>query len=429
MDIVVFSKNVHVDNCWELKEHVIGRNHVLPGTAFVEMIHKAGSKYFKTNSIEIDDLMFLMPFSCNEGEQRKIQVIGKNANDCIEIGIVSADVNEIEKTWISHVTAKVRKISPNVVRKFDIAEIIKRCPETLDVYSKGHSQNGHVAVTDRWKTNRMVHFNETELIAKFELSKEYHEELNDYYLYPPLLDGAVNIGNIFTKSGFCLPLSYGNAKFYKPLPGEFYSYLKVKNLKNSDEITIFDICIISNEGEIIAEIFDYILKEVDEREMSRVKGEMLYSVKWIESQRIETADSSLFADKSILMIRRENQQDNRIYKQIKTLNAKAIIDVAISDEYKKLSTDSYKIRCCEEDFGEVFDSFSDRHIDYVFHIASLEENNEDTLENLQHSIDMGMKSTFVFLQSIAKHQVKVKNIMACIDNSITISGNEEEIKL
>ncbi len=428
MEIVVFSRNIDIENCWELKEHVIGRNHVLPGTAFVEMVHKAGSRYYRTHNIEIDELLFLMPFSCNEGEQREIQVIGKNANDCIEIGIVSADANESEKTWISHVIAKVRKTSSNVIDKFDIAEIINRCPETLDVYSKGHSQNGHVAVTDRWKTNRMVHFNETELIAKFELSEEFHKGLNDYYLYPPLLDGAVNIGNIFTKSGFCLPLSYGNAKFYKPLPGEFYSYLRVKNLNSSDEITIFDVCIVSKEGEIIAEIDDYILKEVDEKEMSRVKGEMLYSVKWIESQKIQTADSSLFADKSILLIRTENQQDNRIYKQVKTLNAKAIIDVAISNEYKKTGPDSYKVRCSDEDFGEVFDTFLDRHIDYVFHIASMEENNEDTFDNLHRSIDVGIKSMFIFLQSAAKHQIKVKNITSCIDNSVTVNGNEEEIK-
>jgi 3-oxoacyl-(acyl-carrier-protein) synthase/short-subunit dehydrogenase len=428
MEVVVFSRRINIDNCWELKEHVIGRNHVLPGTAFVEMVREAGSRFYKTDSIEIEELLFLMPFTCNEGEQREIQIIGKNTNDCIEIGIVSAEVYEGEKTWISHVIAKIRKTLPSVIEKYDIDEIIERCPDTLEVYSEGHSQNGHVTVTDRWKTNRMVHFSGTELVAKFELSEEYHSGLKDYYLYPPLLDGAVNVGNIFTKSGFCLPLSYGKAKFYKPLPGRFYSYLRMKNSQNSDQITILDICIISDGGEVIAEIDDYTLKEVDEQEMSRVKGEMLYSVKWIEGEKLNSADVNLFSGRSVLVIRTEAQQDDRICKMIQSLNTKILIDVVVSDEFKQMDSHRYKVRCCEEDFGEVFEDLSERHIDYVFHIAAAGKKNEDTLEDLHCSVDMGIKSMFVFLQSIAKHQVKVKNITACIDSSVTVNGAEEEIK-
>lgn len=426
-DVILFETDININNTWELKEHIIGKNYVLPGTAFVEMLHEAGKLFFKTDGITILDTVFLIPFMCNKEETRRVQIIGRKQNDILEVNIISTLNTEANDNWVNHVSARISKRKEEKHENLDIELLLERCNKIIQVYSQDKEDNGHVKVADSWKTNKMLQFNEDEIIGYFELSSEYLAKLDGYFLYPPLLDGAVNIGNVLTKSGVCLPLSYGKADFFKPLPKAFYSYLHKKKDGNNGNITTFDVSIVSDEGEYIGFIEDYILKELSNLEMRRIKGETSYSLVLKEKGNELINPTNLFPTKTALIIMRDTQKENDIYEKVKSLNFENYITIILSNVYEEINENCYQIRCNEEDFKMVLTQISNQHIDTIIHIASYEDKREDTIDNLDKKVSNSMKSLYLLLHSMSSLHMKVNNFTAVIDNSISVNGKEDGI--
>ena len=397
--MMVYEKVLSCKNSWELREHRINGEPVLPGAALIEMAMAVAKQIFSSSKIEFENLQYVTPLSCTMEEERLVNIIVQKENEQLAIKIVSMGPNN---QWIIHLEVSVKKHRSNPENSVQIQEILSGLEE---VVTESQIHKVEIASVDgiHWNNLEKMYVCENEIVFLLNTSKIAKQEKEKYVLYPPVLDSAINAGTYLVEGEY-LPFSFRSAIIYKSLPERFYSIIHKKNSnQNQKDLISFDIRLCTEYGEEIASFTDYYIYRVENSkhfmEQLMLKNQLFHTVQWTSDQEPMLESEETLYHKRFIVFCRENQKTDELYK---AFFGCSLVVVNIGDKRIKNSELSYQIRNEIEDYRWLMADLKNDHISEFIHFIGYDSTNIQVLHDLQQECAVLLKSTMQLIQVIVE---------------------------
>ncbi|MFG1646306.1 beta-ketoacyl synthase N-terminal-like domain-containing protein [Amycolatopsis sp. NPDC049252] len=246
---------------WLLDEHRIAGVPVVPGTGHLETVRAAVEaalpKPGDGHVVELRDVAFLEPFSVPEGSVAEYRVGFEG-----DAFTVTSRVAGMTKT---HVRGSAGWVPAPSVSTVDLDAIRSRTEVLDDGNGFGTGRTSMVTFGPRWAALRTHHLGEHEELASI-VAPDAAAGDTGWGLHPALLDIATAFGR-GRGSGTYLPMSYGRVVVHDVLPASFHSHLRYRD-SGGDQVIAADLTLCADDGRVVAEIEDFVLRQVDENAVS-----------------------------------------------------------------------------------------------------------------------------------------------------------------
>ncbi|MCW8965425.1 MAG: polyketide synthase dehydratase domain-containing protein, partial [Candidatus Pacearchaeota archaeon] len=414
----IYSTRFFRDKHWQLSEHLVLGTNALPGTTFVEIIKIISQQYWGECPVEINNFVFYTPVAVDEtNEGQEVQFIVKNNENHLDFLAISKTGSQ----WQRHAAGLISPMQETYsTHTLDLKKLISRCKPREN---KDNTQNFTFGL--RWRCVQDMYVGDNEFIHKITLRDEVNSDLEVYYLHPALLDQCVNCfsqdiypGNMY------LPYMYKKFKVYGPFPKTFYTHTLIK--KSREETISFDFLVSDESGKVFLEINDYTIKKVHKKEFREktgigMKNNSFYKMNWNLLSRKPDSNSS---GNCVALFHRETER-SRAIKEALLNSGKEIIEVILSNTYKRLGEKKYTIDGSENSYHSLFKEIDQNSLTDIVHMFSEEEENvsiEDTLYS-------GIYSLFYMIKALAANKFNKKiNLVVITNEANIVTGNEVSIK-
>lgn len=255
---VVGVVDLDVQRHWVLDEHRILGMPTLPGTSYLEMVRATFTRGDAERPVELREVVFLAPLSVAEGGQRTVRVV-------IEDG-VDGGAWRVE-SWTDgvrqeHARGSVSPASRTPMPVIDLDAVRARTPSVTTAGQLQDSASGLLSFGGRWSSLQEVRTGRGEELALLSAGTQTAAELAGWALHPAMLDEATSFGTYDGATGSYLPLGYGRVTVRRRMPARFYSYLRHRDGATGELLTS-DILLLDEQGDVIAELADFLLRQVD----------------------------------------------------------------------------------------------------------------------------------------------------------------------
>lgn len=399
----IYQTKFSIQRCWELREHKINDVHVLVGTAFIEMAHFVASDYFHTKKLVLQNLIFYHALISKADEITDVQSIVKQEGDILKIGFYSKHAGK----WKCYMEVEAKKSAKIQSTSVDI-EMLKEQFGLIDFNQMPVKSKDHIVNIDgvRWSNIEHVWKGEHELLIKFNLNESLKKEKNKYFLYPSLLDPAINSGNMLIDDMF-LPYSCGQAEFYERLPDIFYSNIQRKQRNSSEEFSLFKITFYSETGDIIGCLDDYVIKRVNQiqsflRDHNSEEKKKFHKVIWKKQKPLHNEKNSIQEVKTLLLGTSEQ----------------------VSGKWAQIF-DSAKTEIAET--GTDYEALME-HFDYerIICLSGIEPGMMKNVEEIEHDIKYSVKQLFSLVKAMLKAGIRqTVEIILLTNHYGTVTENDE----
>ncbi|WP_439380586.1 SDR family NAD(P)-dependent oxidoreductase [Amycolatopsis lexingtonensis] len=243
---------------WLLDEHRIAGVPVVPGTGHLETVRAAVEaalpKPGDGHVVELRDVAFLEPFSVPEGTVAEYRV-GFDGDGFA----VTSRAGGVTKT---HVRGSAGWVPAPRVSTVDLDAVRARTSVLDDGNAFGTGRTSMVTFGPRWAALRTHHVGTHEELASL-VAPVFD---TGWGLHPALLDVATAFGR-GRGSGTYLPMSYGRVVVHDVLPASFHSHLRYRD-SGGDQVIAADLTLCTDDGRVLVEIEDFVLRQVDEGAVS-----------------------------------------------------------------------------------------------------------------------------------------------------------------
>ncbi len=175
----LFKNEMDLDFLPYLKDHVIYDSIILPGAAFVELLHGAGKKIFETDNFTINNILFEQPLGLDIKNPKQIELLAKQ-NDS---GEYTASISSQEdQYWVTHVHGDLLNVAPPSIPKMNWQQLQELCQKSIDtdsLYELLDSRGYHYG--KEFQTIRKIWTGNNEFIAEL-----------DGGASPTLIDGSLH---------------------------------------------------------------------------------------------------------------------------------------------------------------------------------------------------------------------------------------------
>ena len=301
------------ENCWELKEHIINGVHVLPGTALIEIAHFAVADFLGSNDFSLENLVYMVPLSCEENQQVVLHTVVSEEGGNL---YVRANSRNTEGIWTPHIELEVTQEKVSLKDQPESLETIQKRCKPVDITRSEENNNSIVQIeSTRWNNISSAFANENELLLEFKMKQELESDSALYYLYPSLLDPAINSGNYILQETY-LPFSCKWMHFKTGIPAHFYSHIVRKStLDANNELAFFDIVLFTEDGSIFGQLKDYCIKKVNEEKslafIKQEKENLYHKREWSLCNEDRTREKLKLDEQVIWIEFGENNQKNK----------------------------------------------------------------------------------------------------------------------
>ena len=264
----VFSARLAADTHWVLDEHRIAGTPTVPGTGYLEMVRAAFAATQPGRAVELQDVVFLTPLGVPDGTSCEVRVVIEDVVDGGEFRVES-QAGDDQRV---HVRGHVHWAASGTPEAVDLEAIRSRCDRDLRTTSMQESASGLLSFGPRWSSLAEVRVGDGEELARLGAGEIVAGELAGYGLHPALLDEATAFGAFDGAQGRYLPLGYGRLVVHRGLPATVFSHLRHRDTATAELLTC-DITLLDADGEVLAEISDFMLRRIDAAEISAAVGE------------------------------------------------------------------------------------------------------------------------------------------------------------
>lgn len=418
----VFSTQFTFESSWELKEHRIKGVHVLPGTVFIDIAHWIALQLWHSDLFEMQDLVYLVPFTAKGDETIVLHTIVEIEDNALNISFCSKNVKDGD--WICNTTMKVVHKCEQKVYNIDVDQIVERC-EDIDLFNDLRKLTLVDVEGKHWDNVTKLYKNENEVLIAFQLQDEFEDELDSFYLFPSMLDPALNGGSYLVNNMY-LPFSMTKGRFYERMPKCFYSYIQKNTIENADSAFAgFNILLLDETGKVIGEVEDYIIKRVYNTELFnkniRIHRDLYSQIKWIESTK---AGNSVEESKDgmVLLISDASFENTDLFSKLQASFHERFCWIEISDAENKVSDYHYQVRAYLKDIENVLGELDVEQIKYVIQVG---ENKTDKAVNKDLSV---LRTAFYMVQALLNSNVKQDiNVIYLTRCGVEVSSTEEDI--
>lgn len=438
LDRFTFTTTFNINKHWVLSDHKIMGSCVVPGTTYLEMAREAATAYYMGQNVELRDVIFLTPLVVGEAGA-KVQTIIKNENDHLEFVIASesTDSNYVIPRWSALVEGKIYPTGNEATQTYRIDTLKEKCcAGKVEYDANGKNErgiNGPFEFGDRWNNISSIFTGKDEALVLLSLPDKFYSDTEKYYIHPALIDNAVNALSQSIGDGVHLPLSYKRIKLYRKMPGSFYSYLRVNENKNESTGTIsFDIVLLTEEGDIIAEIKDYIIKRIQGNEFN-LKGlsasnTTYYDIEWVEADnKTQVLDGN---GGSVLLLADGKGASNTIFENLVSAGRQVFL-ARLGEDYEKLGAGKYTVNGSEDDYRKLLaDIKREGKIIQIVHMLTMSPDRaeEDMLEFEQSKI-RGLYSLFRLTKALItegyNHEI---NLVLIAENVNIVTAGDKQIR-
>ncbi|MFD5022665.1 SDR family NAD(P)-dependent oxidoreductase [Paenibacillus sp. NPDC058367] len=430
IDTQIYSTIFSIERHWELREHVLGGHSILPGTSYIEMAREVGSQYYGSQNIELRNVLFTLPLVVDQDEEKEVQTSIRMFADHLEFTIVSKARPESE--WVKHAEGFIYPLASVKPKMLDISEIQQRSLHQLIIDDEALA-GALVHTGPRWRNIRKLYIGDDEVLAKLEISEAYVDEMKKYYLYPSLLDGAVNAANGTAGEGLYLPLHYEKARFAKAIPGRFYSYLRRKSMsKASDEVAAFDISLVDLDGEVFGEIENYTIKKLHEFEtkLQEISGKQskYHEICWIPKPRDAQLTETQTQPKRMIMLANESSICQKMSRYLESSGVE-VTQVLLGTVFQQIDGRTFILPNTLEGFAQLLQATKHLSADKIIHAWGLSEDESPAnVEQVNEQIQLGVISLFHLSKALAgTKRGREMELIVMATEAFEVNGEEQKI--
>jgi acyl transferase domain-containing protein/thioesterase domain-containing protein/acyl carrier protein len=270
----VFAGSLSAERDWVIDEHRLGSGEaLLPGTGYIELVRAALAEIGQTGPWELGNLVFQNPLFVANGAPRDYRVRLRGDGRRFDVSVFarrSAD------GWEECASAKVSTAVRAAPARLALGEADTRIEGTsTSAAGSGRlrsRQEDHLKFGPRWQVLTQLKVGSSEAIAHLKLPDAHTGDVDTYGLHPGLLDIATGYamdlipgyGDQEVPENLWVPISYRALRFYRPLPAEIASSVRI-NKRSSVEsgFAAFDVLITDTQGEPLVEVEGLTLRRTD----------------------------------------------------------------------------------------------------------------------------------------------------------------------
>ncbi|MBK3494740.1 SDR family NAD(P)-dependent oxidoreductase [Viridibacillus sp. YIM B01967] len=431
-DLVVYETVFSVKNHWELREHVLNGNHLLPGTAYIEIAQIAGKHALKADFVELNNVLFVSPFVLGQDEEKNVQIVLRISETTASFSINS--YNEELEIWETHAEGNIQTAQKLPEKNRTDLQTVKEEAENHLELNDEMLKEATVQVGQRWRNINHLYIHPDKVLAHLTLSEEFREEAACYFMYPSLLDGAVNAANgtAGSEHDVYLPLWYKKFRIFRSIPISFYSLLTRKDHQEGDkEVATFDIELIDEDGGVFGEIEGYAIKKMRHAELVspavQTDKDLYHTVQWMPD--VLPLPKSEVGEKDCYVI--IHGKNGRLKDLAAILNKKGarVINVLSGETYCKFSPETYRISGTQEDYQMLVKELETESISRIIHLGSMDFDVIENADMLDKALTHGVRSLFYLTQQLIQNKLRTPIELVIITNYAgEVTHTEEYIK-
>lgn len=311
-----------------LKDHVVGKDKILPGVAYLEMARAAGK--LANPEAEVAALR-------NISWQSPIRLTAKDTSftakislypcgDAVEFEVSSRGMNDQK---VVHGTGRMdfrKEDGQSKDREItNIEEIRARCTKrvTGEECYRVFAEKG-LNLGPGFQAVKELYCGEKEVLSLIELPGHLEGEFSLYGLHPSLMDGALEtvIGLLGTEEmeskALALPFEMGSVEVYGKLSKNVYSYARELEGANAEKnVRHYDVDILDESGNILVRMNGFGIRPFFQFERpvnAGLKEKLHYQVAWEENGAYENRAGGDSESKANLLIFSINGMDTGLVK-------------------------------------------------------------------------------------------------------------------
>ena len=262
-----------------ISDHCVMGENVLPGTAYIEMIHYVLKDKIKDKKLQIKELQFYQPVYCQEVKSTEVHIdIEKMEQDCYQIKFSSFFMKEEQKANLNaqaEITLlEERDLEEKAAIPYEAA--FKKIDQSA--LTKGFIEFG-----PRWNSLDIELYEQDEhtVWSHVVADEKYRTDFDCLFLHPSQLDMAVNAYALTNGRPF-LPYKFGIIEVYGKLGPDTYTCMEQHENKNEETLG-FDLSVYNSDGTLVLKASNYLLKHVSKTNLFGEEEKCaLYHYSWKE---------------------------------------------------------------------------------------------------------------------------------------------------
>ena len=401
-DTCVYEKVMNPDTCWELREHMLNGEPVLPGSALIEMAYWGAKQVYPQKNIELRELQYLSPLHCAMDETRIVHLTVSIQQDGCLVQIVSREENKGD--WTTHLEVKVfghaERTADVVVEQelIPLHEVTEA--DALKQVAIASTQGSH------WNNLERMFIADKQIAVLLDSSKIVQNEKVRYYLYPPTLDTSLNAGTYIVEGEY-LPFSFERAVLYSNLPDRFYSFIKQNDAIDNTDLISFDIILCTEAGKVIAEISNYMICRVlDSTHFItnlKLQKELFYKTEWVAAEPELAALDLSEGQQNVLIVCRSGQNIDALSEQFSKYR---LFFAFVGEENRRESENKWYICNDEESYIQLFANLKKHSITKIVQFMGYMSVEIECSDELNREVALLLKSTFFIVKALVKNGMK-----------------------
>ncbi|MEV6131864.1 SDR family NAD(P)-dependent oxidoreductase [Streptomyces violaceusniger] len=270
-----------------LADHAVHGVMLLPGTAFVELVVRAGDQ---VGAGRVEELVLEAPLIVPEkgGVHLQVEVGEADASGFREVSVFSREEAEGEgAAWVRHAHGVVGSAAPVSGTQFDFGVWPPAGAESVDVSGEyvRAAENGleygpvFQGLKQAWRRG-------DEVFAEVELPEEERDRAGQFGLHPALFDAALHAMGVSESlsggSGSRLPFSWRGFA----LEAVGATSLRVRLASAGAGSDAVSVLVGDESGRVVASVESLVLRPVDADQLKAVGGvarEALFRVEWVDA--------------------------------------------------------------------------------------------------------------------------------------------------
>jgi acyl transferase domain-containing protein/acyl carrier protein len=302
---ILFESHISQKSPTFLRHHQVFQHVIPPIAVYVEIALAAGSVVFKSGNLGLEEFVIQQALILPENQTKTLQIVltsDRTSDEKTEkyfFQIFSLTMNEKDEqiSWMFHASGKIFAENKDALPpQIDMDALQARCTKEIPIetFYQGFHERG-INYGDSFREIKQLRMGKGEVLGLIQVPKTFMFEVEDYKLYPPQLDAAMQVfGTAFleiNKQDCYLPVGIERLRFYKHPESQVWSYTQISPVKDTDQqtLTTKELRLFNPEGHLIAAIEGVVLKKANLKAMLRSSREpwqdWLYTVEWLPRMR------------------------------------------------------------------------------------------------------------------------------------------------
>lgn len=257
----MFESEFSTQNLPFLVDHQVYNQVVVPGACHLSLLLGAAKLTFASEACLLENIVFPQALAIPEDKARTVQLVLSPEESDASFQLISFDTVPNGSTqvseWLVHATGKISKGVNTTLETVFLQQIQTRCTQQIaavEIYQSWQKRQIQFGASFQW--HDLVWCGEGEALAKLKWLSVV-DGLEEYQLYPGLLDSCLQLSSIFFPSeDTFVPFAIESFRFYQsPQSQQLWCHAVRSQSKNSDlDKLLVDIRLFDANGQLIADI-------------------------------------------------------------------------------------------------------------------------------------------------------------------------------